>query len=108
MNRAALVDLLEDYVAAGRYLTDPAHHRDVVQLVSEVTRQPPEYFDNWVFTAKDYFRDPDGLPNLEALQTNVDLAQKLGFLRTGLRVADYADLSLVGDADKRLATAANH
>jgi len=107
-HRAALVDYLEDYIAAIRWLGDPTHHDAVVQLVCDVTKQKPELYADWVFTAKDYFRDPQGLPNLEALQANVDLAKNLGFLRASLEVAKYADLSLAQEADKRLANSANH
>jgi NitT/TauT family transport system substrate-binding protein len=107
-NRAALVDFLEDYVAATRYLLDPAHRAEVVNLVTEVTKQKPDLYESWVFTKQDYYRDPDGLPNLRALQANVDLAKQLGFLRSGLDVAKYADLSLVQDAAKRLAGGASH
>lgn len=106
-NRDAMVDFIEDYVGATRRLLDPAHHDEAVQLVVDTTKQSADYFKDWVFTKQDYFRDPDGLPNLEALQANVDLAKKLGFLRADLDVAKYADLSLAREADKRLA-AANH
>jgi NitT/TauT family transport system substrate-binding protein len=104
-NRAAMVDFIEDYVGAIRRLLDPAHHDEAVQLVVDTTKQSADYFKDWVFTKQDYFRDPDGLPNLEALQANVDLAKKLGFLRADLDVAKYADLSLAREADKRLAAA---
>ena len=106
-NRAAMVDLLEDYISATRRLEDPARREEAVQLVAEVTKQPADLFRDWVFTKKDYFRDPDALPNLEALQENVDLAKKLGFLRIGVDVAKYADLTLAKEAAKRLAEA-NH
>jgi NitT/TauT family transport system substrate-binding protein len=107
-NRAALVDFLQDYIEATRRFADPAYRDETVQLVSEVTKQPVDYFKDWVFTKQDYFRDPDVLPDLDALQKNVDLAQKLGFLRGHVEVAKYSDLSLVKDAGKRLAGAANH
>jgi len=106
-NRAAMVDFVEDYIAASRRLSDPANHDEAVQLVVDATKQPAERFRDWVFTKKDYFRDPNGLPDLEALQTNVDLAKKLGFLRGDVDVAKYADLTIAQEADKRLA-AANH
>jgi ABC-type nitrate/sulfonate/bicarbonate transport system substrate-binding protein len=106
-NRNVLIDFLQDYIDATRRFDDPAHRDETVQLVSDVTKQPVDYYKNWVFTKEDYFRDPKGLPNLEALQANVDLAKKLGFLRTNLDVAKYVDLSLAEEADKRIA-AANH
>src|SRR5665213_884284 len=106
-NREAMVDFLQDYIGATRFLDDPANRDQAVQLVVDATKQPAELFRDWVFTKQDYYRDPDGLPNLEALQANVDLAQKLGFLRTKLDVGKYTDLSLAKEAAKRL-TAANH
>lgn len=106
-NRDAMVDFIEDYVGATRRLLDPAHHDEAVQLVVDATKQPADYFKGWVFTKQDYFRDPDGVPDLQALQANVDLAKKLGFLHGNLDVAKYTDLSLTQEADKRLA-AANH
>ena len=107
-HRAAMVDFLADYIAAQRYLSDPAHHDATVQLISDVTKQKPELFADWVFTAKDYFRDPAALPNLEALQANVDLAKNLGFVRAPLDVAKYTDLSLAKEAAEKLPAAANH
>ena len=107
-HRAAMVDFLADYIAAQRYLSDPAHHDATVQLISDVTKQKPELFADWVFTAKDYFRDPAALPNLEALQANVDLAKNLGFVRALLDVAKYTDLSLAKEAAEKLPAAANH
>ncbi len=107
-HRAAMVDFLADYIAAQRYLSDLAHHDATVQLISDVTKQKPELFADWVFTAKDYFRDPAALPNLEALQANVDLAKNLGFVRAPLDVAKYTDLSLAKEAAEKLPAAANH
>jgi hypothetical protein len=46
-----------------------------------------ELYTEWVFTKEDYYRDPQGLPNLDALQANVDLAHKLGFLHAKLEIA---------------------
>ncbi len=106
-NRDAMVDFLQDYIAAIHNFGDPAQRDQTVQLISDVTKQPAALYRDWVFTKQDYYRDPQGLPNSEALQANVDLAQKLGFLHANLDVAKYTDLSLAEDADKRIATA-NH
>jgi NitT/TauT family transport system substrate-binding protein len=104
--RAVMVDFLEDYLHALHYLTDPAHHQEAVDIVSQVTKQKPSFFSDWIFTNQDYYRDPKALPNLEALQSNVDLQHQLGFLRSPLEVKKYADLSLVTEAFQRLDTEA--
>ena len=39
-NRAAVVDFMTDALRVRRYFTDPKNHREVVELVSRVTKQP--------------------------------------------------------------------
>ncbi|HWD56955.1 MAG TPA: ABC transporter substrate-binding protein [Stellaceae bacterium] len=107
-NRAALVDFLEDYIAAQHRLSDPAHRDETLKLIADVTKQPESYYQDWVFTKQDYYRDPGGLPDMTALQQNVDLAKQLGFLHAPLEVGKYADLTIAKEADKRIEAAANH
>ncbi|HJU15298.1 MAG TPA: ABC transporter substrate-binding protein [Stellaceae bacterium] len=101
-HRAAVVDFLEDYLHVLHYLTDPAHHDEAVKLVTGLTKQKPSLYQSWLFTKQDYYRDPNGLPDLKALQATVDLEKQLGFLRSPLEVDKYADLSLVKEAAGRL------
>jgi NitT/TauT family transport system substrate-binding protein len=106
-HRAELVDFMEDYLRVLRYLSEPAHHAEAVQLIANVTKQNPALYQGWVFTKRDYFRDPNGMPDLVALQANVALQHELGFLKTVLDVKQYADLSIAQEAAKRLQTAAS-
>ncbi len=102
-NRAAMVDFLEDTIRARRYFMDPANHDEVVRLVSQFTKQPPERYASWLFTKDhDYYRDPDDLPDLKALQSNIDVQRELGFLAAPIEIAKYADLSLVKEAAARV------
>jgi NitT/TauT family transport system substrate-binding protein len=101
-NRAAVVDMMEDVLRIVRWYLDPANHQEAVEICARVTKQPPERFDAWLFTAKDYYRDPDMLPNLKALQANVATQQQLGFLKSDFDVNKFADLSIVEEAAKRL------
>jgi sulfonate transport system substrate-binding protein len=101
-HRAEMVDFLEDYIHTLHYLTDPAHHQEAVDIVVEATKQKPLLFESWIFTQKDYYRDPNALPDLDALQANVDLQHQLGFLRSPLEVKKYADLSIAKEAAQRL------
>jgi sulfonate transport system substrate-binding protein len=102
-HRAVMVDFLEDYLRALHYFQDPAHHAETVALLAEVTTRPPAFYDGWAFTKGDYYRDPAGLPNLDALQANVDLQRTLGFIRTPVDINKQADLGIVRDAAQRLA-----
>ncbi len=100
-NRAAMVDFMEDTVRIVRWYLDPKNHNEVMQIAARVTKQPPERFD-WVFTKKDAYRDPNMLPDLTALQRNVDMTRDLGFVRGTIDIKKHAELSLVEEAAKRL------
>jgi NitT/TauT family transport system substrate-binding protein len=90
------------------YLLDPAHHAEAIALLAQMTKQKPELFDSWAFTKKDYFRDPKALPDLAALQANIDLEHQLGFLRSPLEVKKYSDNSIAEEAARRLTPEAGH
>jgi sulfonate transport system substrate-binding protein len=100
-NRAAMVDFMEDTLRILRWYLDPANQKEVMAICARLTKQPAERF-TWAYTAKDYFRDPDLMPNLEALQHNVDLTRDLGFIKASFEVSRFSDLSLVQEAAKRL------
>ena len=66
-----------------------------------MTKQPPEQF-SWAFTKADYYRDPNMLPNLTALQSNINMTRELGFVKIDIDVPKFADLSFAQEAAKRL------
>jgi sulfonate transport system substrate-binding protein len=101
-NRAAVVDLLEDMIRSLRWYIDPANHREAIDILSKFTKQPAEVLSGWAFTYKDYYRDPGALVDLDALQRNVHAQAELGFIKSDLDVAKYADLSLVKEAAARV------
>lgn len=100
-NRAAMVDFMEDTLRIVQWYLDPKNHNEVMQIAARVTKQPPERFD-WVFTDKDYYRDPNMLVDVAALQSNVDTTRDLGFVRARVEIAKHTDLSIVEEAAKRL------
>jgi len=101
-NRAAVVDLLEDSLRALRWYLDPANRAEAIDIVAKLVKQPPARFESWIFTKNDFYRDPDGLVNLEALQSNIALMRQLGVINADLDAAKYARLDLVREAAGRL------
>ncbi len=100
-NRAALVDWLEDTLRILHWFSDPKNHDEVAQIAARLVKAPPERF-GWVFTKTDAYRDPNMMPNLAALQKNVDMTKELGFANASFDVKAYSDLSMVEEAAKRL------
>jgi len=100
-NRAALVDFLADVVRAIRWYTDPQNHEEAVAIVARLNKAPPARME-WAFGPRDQYRDPNGMPNLTALASNLQLQRRVGLLNEDIDVKKYADLSMVEEAAKRL------
>jgi NitT/TauT family transport system substrate-binding protein len=100
-NRAAMVDFMEDSIRIVRWYLDPKNQKEAAEIAARVTKRPAAQFD-WLFTVADYYRNPDMVPDLKALQSNVNITKDLGFVKDHIDVEKYADLSIVQDALKRL------
>jgi len=100
-HRAAMVDFMEDMLRIVHWYLDPKNHDEVAKIASKITKVPPERF-GWLFSKSDTYRDPNLIPNLDALQRNVDATRELGFVKKPIDIKKYTDLSLVQEAAKRL------
>lgn len=101
-NRAALIDMLEDYVRTIRWYMDPANHKAAVEIVSKFFKLPPENFDSWLFTAKDWYRNRDAIPDFDAMQAAINGQRDLGFIKSSPDIKKFADLSMVKEAAARI------
>lgn len=101
-HRAALTDFFEDWIRATRWYLDPKNRAEAIDILANFTKQPKSVYEDWVFTKKDYYRDPDGKPNPAALESNLKVQKELGLLNIDIDINKYTDLSLVEDAAKRL------
>ena len=100
-HRAALVDFLEDSLRILHWYLDPKNHDAAAEIAAQLTKQPAERF-GWIFNKSDYYRDPSLIPDLDALQKNVDMAHDLGFAKASLDVKSHSELSLIKEAASRL------
>jgi sulfonate transport system substrate-binding protein len=101
-NRAAVVDYWEDVLRAEHWYADPANHDEVVAIFARFTKLPPERLASWIYTKKDFFHNPDGLPDLATLQRNLDKAHEIGMLKSAVDIKGLTDLSVVKEAAQRL------
>jgi ABC-type nitrate/sulfonate/bicarbonate transport system substrate-binding protein len=105
-NRAALVDFMEDVLRQERWYLDPANHDAAVNIAADLTKSPADRWNSWLFKKDgqngDYYHNPDGKLDLDALQTAIETQVKLGFLKQTIDVRKFTDLSLVEEAVKRL------
>jgi sulfonate transport system substrate-binding protein len=101
-HRAAMVDFFEDMMRVQRWFRDPANHDAAVTIAANLTKQPAAGLTPILFTKEDSYVDPKLEPNLDSLQKNIGVMKALGFINGDVPVKNYADLSLVEEAAKRL------
>src|SRR5579863_3592981 len=85
---ATLAAAFEDRLAFLRWLTDPADHAAAVALAASFNKTSPDKLD-WAFTHADSYRDPQGFPDVKALQSNLDMMTDLGFAKEHVAVDKY-------------------
>jgi sulfonate transport system substrate-binding protein len=101
-NRAAMVDLLEDYVRSIHWYLDPKNHDAAVKYVSDFTKVPVAVMKNWLFTKADNYRDPNGLTDIDAVSRNIHTQRELGLIKADLDAHQYDGLALIREAAKRV------
>jgi ABC-type nitrate/sulfonate/bicarbonate transport system substrate-binding protein len=105
-NRAAVQDFMEDAVRAVHWWTDPKNHKEAVEIAARISKRPGASFEHWLFLkdgqSGDYYHDPNLMPDLNAMQVNVDLQHQLGLLKAPLDVKKHSNLSFVEEAAKRV------
>jgi sulfonate transport system substrate-binding protein len=102
-NRAALTDLLEDYVRAYHWFLDPAHRAEAIEIAANFQKVPPAAFQSWLFTPnKDFYRDPNAMPDIDAVTRNIHAQHELGLIKADLDAKAYSDLSLLKVATGRV------
>ena len=79
----------------------PKNHEEVDADRREITKLPPERFF-WLFTKQDYHHSLDMLPNLDALQSNINLTHDSASSNRRSTFRKYTDLSLAKEAAARL------
>ncbi|MEE9275717.1 MAG: ABC transporter substrate-binding protein [bacterium] len=96
-------DFFEDYLKAWRWYIDPSNREEALDIIAKLTKRPRKNYAGWALTPKEYYRGPNALVNAKALQSNVDVMHKLGFLKRKLDVSKYMDMSYIEEANRRLA-----
>ena len=98
-HRAALIDFLQDYVRAIRWYQDPANRAKALDIISGFTKQPQSVFESWVLVpGKDYYRDRNGMPDLDMVTANIHVEQEVGLVKKDLDAKEYADLGPLKEA----------
>ncbi|HEY3912029.1 MAG TPA: ABC transporter substrate-binding protein [Stellaceae bacterium] len=101
-HRPALIDFFADYMGALRWFLDPKNRNEGLAILAAATHKPVRDLE-FAFTPHDFYRSPDLMPDIPAVQREIDEDVTLGVLPKRTVVSpDYVDLSLVEAAAKRV------
>ncbi|QIM50062.1 ABC transporter substrate-binding protein [Pusillimonas sp. DMV24BSW_D] len=59
------------------------------EVTSEITRAPAAVFSKYLLTPKDFHREPNMQPNIDAIQETFDLYHEAGFLKESLDIKEF-------------------
>ena len=101
-NFDVLADFLEDYLHALTWFRNPANRDKALDLAARYTKRPRKSLVSWAFKRQnDFYRSPDGEPDLATLQKNIDLLANMKFIKSSFDVTKYADLRPLRKAQAR-------
>ena len=102
-HREALVDFLADNIRMRRWMLDPKTRMDAVRQLADVSKIPMDRLEGWAYTNKDYFYPPNAGIDVQRLQKNVNDMAQVGVIPKAIDVTPYVDMSLVKDAEAKVA-----
>jgi ABC-type nitrate/sulfonate/bicarbonate transport system substrate-binding protein len=88
---------MTDFKAATQYAF--AHPEEARKVTAEVTKIPLPLLEKYLMTERDFYRDPNGVPDFAAIQATWDLFYAEKHLDKRLAVKDYQRLDLTPKAD---------
>jgi sulfonate transport system substrate-binding protein len=101
-HRPALIDFFTDYMRAVRWFLTPANREEAIALTVAVTHKSGKDLD-FAFTKHDFYHSPEMMPDIAAVQREIDEDVQLGVLPKRVEVnPKYVDLSLIKAAKARL------
>ncbi len=101
-HKPVLIDFFTDYMRAVRWLLTPKNRDEAIALTVAVTHKSAKDLD-FAFTKHDFYHEPNMVPDVGAVQREIDEDVKLGVLPKRVQVSpNYVDLSLIKAAKERL------
>jgi sulfonate transport system substrate-binding protein len=101
-HRAQLVDFLADDIRSTRWFLNPKNRDEALDIAQAVTKEPRAALD-YAFGIGDLYHSPDLLPNIPAVQKDIDQAVDMKFSPARIAVdPTYVDLTLIADAKAQL------
>jgi NitT/TauT family transport system substrate-binding protein len=94
-NPRRLQAFFDDYYRLLRYTLDPKNREELVEIHSKMQNIPAASFRAWWNTKDDYYRDPEGIPNVGFIKREMEVMKDNGLIETAVDIDKMVDLSFI-------------
>ncbi len=88
----------DDYYRYLQYAMDPKNRDEMIEIGAKMQNIPPAGFKGWWNTRDDFYRSPDGLPNIDAAKREMHLLKEFGIIDATVDLDRWVDLSFMKKA----------
>lgn len=85
----------DDYYRFLQYALDSRNRDEMIEIGAKMQSLPPDRFKPWWNTQEDFFRSPDGLPNVEAIKKEMQRLKDFGVIKALVDIDRWVNLSFM-------------
>lgn len=97
-NPRRLQAFFDDYYRLLRYTLDPKNREEMIEIHSRMQNIPAASIRAWWNTKDDYYRDPEGIPNIGFIKREMEVMKENGLIEATVDIDKWVDLSFIRKA----------
>ncbi len=94
-NPRRLQAFFDDYYRFLQYALDPKNRDEMIEIGAKMQNIPPAVFKPWWNMQEDFYRTPDGLPNVEAIKAEMRVLKDFGIIEAIVDIDRWVNLSFM-------------
>ena len=88
----------DDYYRFLKYAFDPKNRNEMIEIGAKMLNASPKMIKLFWLTKEDFYRDPEGLPNIPAMKREMGILKDYGLIKSEVDLDKWVDLSFIRKA----------
>ena len=88
----------DDYYRYLQYALNPQNRDEIIEIGAKMQNIPAAGFKAWWNMKDDFYRDIDGMPNIDAIKSEMKILKEYGIIEAVVDIEKWVDLSFVRTA----------